>query len=755
MTIAISMNKANQLEQEKRHADAAKIYGDILAKFPKNTRARDALDTLQNRVQTDLNPPLDQQSSLLADFDAGLHTSVAARCAALLNTYRKSHFLWDILGNCHLHAKNLDEAATCLNKACELNPRDPATFCSLGDVYRAQGHTDNALALYKKALSLDAGHLSSLTNMANTLLDHGRLVEAIPMFSEAAKQAPQNAEILFNYSNALLKAGQKNQAKALLEQAIALAPQLVEAQYNLAQLQTLAGDTQQAIAGFEAVLEKNPADDSARAAKLHAQAQLNDWSWIAEYQHNRRQLGLTGRPCAPLFALTFEDNPDLLRLRTQAYATARLPHVQPAPLLVAEPEATTRPQRLRIGYFSSDYHDHATMHLMAGLFEAHDQSRFDIIAYSYDTAPVDAMRSRVASAVSSFRDISRMSDADVIKMVKQDGLDIAVDLKGFNADSRTALFAHRLAPVQMSYLGFPGTLGTTALDYFICDHVSCPPGSERFFEEYLIRMPHSHQVNDNKRSVLGRQFTRKDCGLPNDGFVFCSFNNSYKITPAEFDIWMRLLDQVEGSVLWLLDGGESAKANLRREAEQRGQDPNRLIFAPRVPQADHLARHQVADLVLDTFVVNGHATVSDALWAGVPVLTRPGQQFAARVGASLVSAVGLPEMIATSVEDYEARALALARDPDALASLRSKLQRNRLTTPLFDTLGFTRMLERAFDMAHARSQRGLPPAHLEVTDTFPPESQTLEAPEPPEAYASQAAFQPLLTTPEHSTPQPR
>ncbi|WP_241525708.1 hypothetical protein [Pseudophaeobacter leonis] len=265
-------------------------------------------------------------------------------------------------------------------------------------------------------------------------------------------------------------------------------------------------------------------------------------------------------------------------------------------------------------------------------------------------------------------------------------------------------------------------------------------------------MPHSHQANDNQRSVSGRQFTRKDCGLPNDGFVFCSFNSSYKITPAEFDIWMRLLDQVEGSVLGLLDCGESAKANLRREAEQRGQDPNRLIFAPHVPQADHLARHPVADLFLDAFVVNGHATASDALWAGVPVLTRPGQQFAARVGARLVSAIGLPEMIATSAADYEARALELARDADALATLRSKLQRNRLTTSLFDTLAFTRMLERAFDMAHSRSQSGLPPTHLEVahleaTDSLEPDTPA------PEAYVSPAAFHQQPPPPGQIAPQ--
>lgn len=715
MNIAASMTKANRLERKKKHEDAAKVYGDILAKFPKNTRAQAALNSLQKDMQRDLNPPLEQQQKLADDFSAGNYAKVASACAALLNSHRRSIFLWTTLGKCHLASNNLDEAATCLNKACELNPKDPSTFAAMGDVNRAQGHIDNAVALYSKALTLDDSNLSALNNMANILIDQGRLNEAGPLLKKAAELAPENPTILFNYSNVLLKTGHTEKAKTLLEQATELAPNLSGAQYNLAQLQSLEGDKEAAIKRFENMLAENPGDDRTLADKLHAQAQLNDWSWIEEYQQARRQLGLTGKACSPFASLTFEDNPDLLRLRIQAYANAVLPKVQPASPLPAEMVGSDRPERLRIGYFSSDFHDHATMRLMAGLFEAHDKSRFDIIAYSYDTTPENALRSRVSKAITSFKDISQLSNAEATELVAKDGLDIAIDLKGFTKNNRTSLFSNRLAPLHMSYLGFPATLGSTAMDYIIGDHVTCPSGSERYFEEHLIRLPHSYQVNDDKRPLSGHQYPRKNCGLPDTGFVFCSFNNSYKITPTEFDIWIRLLDQVEDSVLWLLECGDSSKANLRREAAKRGQDPDRLIFAPRVAQEEHLARLRAADLFLDTFVVNAHTTASDALWAGLPVLTLPGRQFASRVGASLVSAMGLPEMIAKSAAEYETRALELARDLDALAALRSKVQRNRRSTPLFDTKGFTRTLEQGFDMAYGRYLQGQPPAHIEVT----------------------------------------
>ena len=710
MTIASSMTKANRLEREEKYDDAADVYRDILRKFPKNTRARAALETLQNRLQQMDNPPEAQQLKLAQMVNSGQLAQAAKDCAALLNHYRRSPFLWEVLGKCHLKSGNLDDAATCLNKACELAPKKPDIYCALGDVYNAQGNIGNAEALYKKALALAPEHITSLNNLANALLSLGRISEAIPMFEKAIAKSPDNPVLLFNLGNALLKSGQALRAKDLFEQATRLDPNMTQAQYNLAQLKSMEGEKEEAIERFDAILKEKPSDDRTRAHRLHALAQLNDWRWLDEYQDCRRHLGLTGFSCSPFTSMTFEDNPDLLRLRIQAFANEAFPSIEPR----GDCSHSERPDKLRIGYFSSDFHEHATMHLIGGMFEAHDKTRFDITAYSYDAAPADAARQRVINSVTRFRDISNATEANILEQVRADKLDIAIDLKGFTGDNLSHLFAHRLAGIHMSYLGFPGTMGSLAFDYFIGDHHTCPPGSERFFEEHLIRLPNSYQVNDSKREISNKQYTRADCGLPNEGFVFCCFNNSYKITPREFDIWMRLLSEVEDSVLWLLDSGKTSKENLRREAQARGITADRLIFAPRLPQAEHLARHQVADLFLDTFVVNAHTTASDALWAGVPVLTLPGKQFAARVGASLSHAVGLSEMVAKSEEDYMQKALEMAQSPEALASIRGKLYRNRKSAALFDTLGFTRALERGFDLAFERHLMGQPCAHIDV-----------------------------------------
>ncbi|EBA18424.1 TPR repeat protein [Roseobacter sp. SK209-2-6] len=728
MTIASSINKANRLERDNRFEDAAEVYRDILKKFPRNTRARSALDVLQNRISEMQNPSQEQMDTLKTKYNAGQHAEVGTSCASLLNGFRHSPFLWEMLGRCHLQAGNLNEAATCLNKACELAPRSPNPYSALGDVYQEQSQIDNAIALYKKAISLDPEHVNSLNNLANTYVNLGRISEALPLLETARAKAPQNALIAFNLGSAVLKTGQATRAKTLFEKAISLDPNLTQAHYNLAQLQSSAGEKELAIERFDAILQENPADDRTRACRLDALAQINDWRWLQEYQECRRHLGLTGCSIPAFTALNLEDNPDLLRLRIQAYANERFPAVEPAPPC----NHHERPKKLRIGYFSSDFHRHATMHLMGGLFAAHDKARFEIYAYSYDAAPADAIRKRVQDAVTCFRDISTTQEAAILEQVKADKLDIAIDLKGFTGNNKSHLFAHRLAGIQISYLGFPATSGSTAFDYFIGDHKTCPPGSERFFEEHLIRMPNSYQANDNSRTISDKQYTRADCGLPDDGFVFCSFNNSYKITPREFDIWMRLLAQTDGSVLWLLQTSQSSTENFRQEAEKRGIDASRLIFAPPLPQAEHLARQQVADLFLDSFTVNAHTTGSDALWAGVPILTLPGKQFAARVGASLLHAVGLPEMIATSEADYEKRALELAHDTEAMAKIRGKLYRNRLNSPLFDTDRFARDLEKGFDLAFERSLKGQTPAHIDVP------AAPLETPMPPAAALGQS-----------------
>jgi predicted O-linked N-acetylglucosamine transferase (SPINDLY family) len=359
-----------------------------------------------------------------------------------------------------------------------------------------------------------------------------------------------------------------------------------------------------------------------------------------------------------------------------------------------------------VGYFSADFHDHATLHLMSGLLREHDRNRFEIHGYSYGATRGGELRDRVAASMACFTDVRDLSDQAIVDLARSNGLDIAIDLKGYTRHSRSRLFAYRLAPIQINYLGYPGTMGADFIDFMIADRVVVPDRERKFYAEKVIYLPNSYQPNDITREIARTQTRRADFGLPETGIVFCCFNQSYKITPNEFEIWMRLLRKVDGSVLWLLRSNSWAEANLRREAGLRGVDPDRLVFARKLPHAEHLARHQHADLFIDTFNVNAHTTASDALWAGLPVVTKAGRQFAARVAASLLTAVGLPELITETEQDYETLILHLATSPDGLAAIKAKLAQNRSSRPLFDTVRYARDFERALEAAYQEHLAG-------------------------------------------------
>src|ERR1700720_3466238 len=353
-------------------------------------------------------------------------------------------------------------------------------------------------------------------------------------------------------------------------------------------------------------------------------------------------------------------------------------------------------ERIRLGYLSGDFHQHAPARLMAELFERHDRTRFEVLAYSYGPDDNSAMRARLASAFDRFVDIGALSHHDAARTIHADRVDILIDLKGYTHHARPAISAYRPAPVQVSYLGYPATMGAGFIDYIIVDSFVVPYSQQPFFSERLVHLPRSYQVNDRRREVADARTSRRDVGLPAEGLVLCSFNNSYKISPVFFDIWMRLLRAVPGSVLWLLEANPQVAGNLRSEAEKRGVDSGRLIFAPVVPPAEHLGRHRHADLFLDTLPCNAHTTASDALWAGLPVLTCSGDTFAGRVAGSLLTAIGMPELITESLEEYEQIALALAGDPKRLIALRQKLEKNRDAGSLFDLPKCTANLEAAY-----------------------------------------------------------
>jgi len=408
--------------------------------------------------------------------------------------------------------------------------------------------------------------------------------------------------------------------------------------------------------------------------------------------------------------LSLEDAPERHRRRSELYVATKYPQRTRSKWT----RPSQKPKKLKIGYFSADFHNHATMCLMAQIFAAHDHEHFEVYAYSYGPDNYDEMRQKLITDVDKFYDVRNKSDAEIVDLARADNLDIAIDLKGYTKDERLSLFSRCLAPVQISYLGYPGTLGADFIDYIVADPTLIPKAKCGYYTEQVIYLPHTYQPTDNKRPISGKVMNREEHGLSSNNFVFCCFNQNYKISPKEFDIWMRLLSKVEGSVLWLLQSNEWAEQNLKHQAEARGVSSKRLIFADKIPQAKHLARQQLADLFLDTFNYNAHTTTSDALWAGLPVVTKLGEGFAARVAGSLLNAIGLPELITTTEHEYEDLILELATNPTRLAEVKKKLATNRISQPLFNTELYTKHLENGYQQAYQNYLDGNSPQTITV-----------------------------------------
>lgn len=580
----------------------------------------------------------------------------------------------------------------------------------IGAALAGLGQLDRAVEAYSRALAIDPGSGEAVNNLGVALRRLGRLDAAVQCHRRALAIDPDHAGALNNLGTALRELGRGDEATDCYRRAAALRPDLFEPHRNLGNMMVDAGRREDALASFATALAVRPDDGYARAQKLYLQAQRGDWSDIRAEAALIPGLGLSGSAVSPFTLMALDDSPERHRARAERYLAERIPN---------RPErhfarSGQRPDRLRIGYFSADFRDHATMVLMAGLIERHDCRRFDIHLYSFGPATSDDTRRRLLASAEHFEDVRAIGDADIAALARRDGIDIAVDLQGLTQNARPGIFAERAAPVQMGWLGYPGTLGMPLLDYLVADRWVIPDDERHHYAEKIVYLPDSYQVNDDRRPIAAITPSRAALGLPERGFVFACFNARYKIGPGAFAIWMRLLAEVDGAVLWLLGGDPDAEAHLRKEARDHGIAPERLIFADPLPPAEHLARLRQADLFLDCFAYNAHTTASDALWAGLPVLTTPGRSFSARVAASLLDAAGLPELIAPDRDAYAALALELARTPEKLAALRDRLLFGRLACPLFDTARFAANLEAVYDAIDARNRSGRPPADLDL-----------------------------------------
>jgi protein O-GlcNAc transferase len=611
---------------------------------------------------------------------------------------------YDALGRYEAAIESYDEAIALKTDYVE-------ALYNRGVALSALKRYEAAISSYERAIALHAEHAVAYNNRGAALFELKQYEAALASYERALALKPDYAGAHYNRGHLLHELSRFDAAIESYERAIALSAEYAEAHYARGVALARRGRHEAALASFDVALALKPEMPLLYGMRLLSRTQLCDWGDLDADVARLATLIERGEPASGPFAvLSVADSPALQLRSAQLLVRERFALNDALGPIPKYP----REERIRIGYFSADLHNHATLHLMAGLFEMHDRSRFECTAFSFGVPVQDGMRERAQAALEHFVDVRDRSDQQVAMMARELRIDIAVDLKGFTDGNRTGIFALRAAPLQVSYLGYPGTMGAQYIDYLIADRSLIPESAQRHYSEQIIYLPDSYQVNDDRRVIADDSLTREQCGLPPVGFVYCCFNSPYKILPGTFESWMRILSRVPGSVLWLLADNAAAERNLRREALERGVDPGRLVFAPRLPLAEHLARHRLADLFLDTFPCNAHTTASDALWAGLPVLTRSGEGFAARVASSLLSAVALPELSASTPAQYEESAVALAQDFRTLTEIRQRLAAGLRTAPLFDTRLTTRYLEAAYVQMYERYQADLAPEDMDV-----------------------------------------
>jgi predicted O-linked N-acetylglucosamine transferase (SPINDLY family) len=606
-----------------------------------------------------------------------------------------------------------EEALESYESAVRLRPENPEFVYNCGLTLQELKRLEDALVRYDRALELNPGYAKALANRGNVLADLGRPQEAERSYERAIAIDGGLAEPHYNRGLALQAMQRHDEALESFDRALQLNPEFAEAWVGRGHLLGGRRQFRSAIESYDRAIALKPDVKFLPGFRRYYRMKICDWNGIdADVQSIVEGLERSEPTTVPFPFLALVDSPSLHRKAAEIWVNTVLPDRRNA----APFARRGRRGRIRVGYYSANFFEHAVAYLTAELFELHERSDFEIVAFSFGPDVRDGVRTRMERGFDQFLDVRESTDEEVMRLSRKMEIDIAVDLGGFTDDARgPKIFCRRVAPVQLSYIGYLGTMGGGFMDYLIADETIVPPQSRRYYAEKIIYLP-SYQVNDSRRQMSERRFTREELGLPQDAFVYCCFNSNYKITPECFDSWMRILKSVDAAVLFLQAENEEAQHNLRLEAARRGVAEERLVFGGRLSVAEYLARYRCADLFLDTLPYNAGTTASDALWAGLPVLTCAGESFPARMAASILKAQGLPELIAETRAQYEAIAVDLATRPERLAAVRTKLDSGRGTSRLFDTRRFVRSLESAYRRIHERHLSGLTPDHLFVDD---------------------------------------
>ena len=641
------------------------------------------------------------------DYQAALdkyNTAIALK-PDFADAYNNSGIIFQSLND-------FNKAIETYDKALLIKPDAPEVYNNRGFALRELKRHQEALQSYDKAITLKPDYADAYSNRGVVFRELNQFQKALDNYDQALALKPGNAQAYNNRCVTLQHLKLHQAAFESINQSITLKPDYAEAYFNRANSLLALNRKKEALKDYDMALTLMPNYPYLFGKRLYNKMYICDWGDI---ENQVTQLALKiqqgEKASDPMPVQAVIGSLQTQRKAAEIYTKDRFPPINN----LAKIDKHSHHKKIRIGYFSADFRDHPVSYLTAELFEIHDRSKFEVTAFSFGINTQDAMRLRLEAAFDNFIDVQHKSDNEVVLLARQLEIDIAIDLVGYTGDCRAGIFALRAAPIQVSYIGYLGTMGAEFMDYLLADPVLIPDCAKQFYTEKIVYLP-SYQANDSKRLIADRVFSRQDMGLPEQGFVFCCFNANYKITPVTFDGWMRILQQVDNSVLFLLADNEEAENNLKKEAELRGINGSRIIFAKRLPRLEYLARYRCADLFLDTLPYNAGATASDALWAGLPVLTCMGEAFASRVAASLLTAIHLPELITTTQADYEAVAIELATNPNKLNAIKNKLQHNRLTTPLFDSPLFTRNLETAFNAMYKRYQADLPPVDIYVKE---------------------------------------
>ncbi|MDS4030824.1 MAG: tetratricopeptide repeat protein [Candidatus Contendobacter sp.] len=615
-------------------------------------------------------------------------------------------------GNTLKELKQLDAAVASYDQAIAIMPDFAEAYSNRGSALQELKRLEAAVASFEHAIALKPNFAEAYTNRGNALRELKQLDAAIASHDHAIRITPDLAEAYHNRGMVFHELRQFDAALANYERAIAIKPDFAEAYIDCGSVFQDLNKINDALKFYKEAFKIRPDYEYLYGTIIHSKMKICDWEEIESgFAKLKSKILLNEKVISPFELLGLVDSLELQKKSSEIFAHDRYPDNY---LLGAICKRPSR-EKIRIGYFSADFGRHALSLLTAELYERHDRSKFDIIAFSFGYHPASEIRNRLSKAFDKFIDVCDKNDQEVAQLSRELQIDIAVDLGGYTKNNRTSIFAYRAAPIQVNYLGFPSTMGAGFIDYIIADNNLIKPQFQIFYNEKIVYLPNSYMVNDSQRKLSDRQFKRQDFGLPTTGFVFCCFNNTYKITPAIFDCWMRILKAVDSSVLWLIDDNYTASNNLKKQAELRGVYADRLIFSPKIENSEHLARHKLADLFIDTLPCNAHTTASDALWAGLPVLTCIGEAFASRVAASLLDAIHLPELITRNLEDYERLAIELAINSTKLLEIKTKLENNKFTTPLFDTKLFTKHIEAAYTQMYKRYQADLPPDHIYIS----------------------------------------